>query len=77
VIARLIPDTSQLRFYAQSALNGFDTLDPEDAAENAKADLRSLLAYIGALDGADAVPILGIAQIEARVASEFRGCEGH
>lgn len=37
---------NQVRWYAKSALNGFDTLDPEDAIGNAKADLAALLAYL-------------------------------
>lgn len=70
MIVRLHPDPSQLRYLAQSALNGFTTLDPEDAAEHAKADLRSLLAYLNVLERANAVPVSRIGEIEARIGSE-------
>jgi hypothetical protein len=35
-------------FYAKSALNGFETLDAETAAENAKSDLEAILRLLGA-----------------------------
>lgn len=55
----------RIRFYARSALNGFETLDPEDAIENAKHDLRALL---GTLDRADdAVGVLGVETVEGGV----------
>ena len=53
MIARLTASPAQLRWYVQSALNGFDDLASRDAIENAKHDLRSLLAYLDALDRAD------------------------
>jgi hypothetical protein len=49
-IARLIADPSQIRFYVQSALNGFEDLDQDDAIENCRADLESLLSYLAQLD---------------------------
>jgi len=53
MIVRIAASPEQIRWYAQSALNGFDDLSPVDAIENAKHDLRSLLAYLDALDRAD------------------------
>ena len=38
--------TGRIRFYAQSALSGFETLAPEDAIENASYDLREILAVL-------------------------------
>ena len=35
-----------IQFYAKSALNGFETLAPEDAIENASFDLREILAVL-------------------------------
>ena len=65
MIARLAINPDQVRWYAQSALSGFDTLSPENAVENAKADLRSLLVYLDAAN--DAVLVLGIEPVEPRV----------
>ena len=68
MIARMSPHIDQIRWYVRSALNGFDTLDHEDAVGNAKSDLTSLLAY---LDRADkAVRVLLVEAVESRV-----GCE--
>jgi len=49
----VIPSVSQIRYYAQSALNSFDTLDAETAATVAQSDLRALIRYLDALDHAD------------------------
>lgn len=63
VIAAFHPHPDQLRYYAQSALSGFDTLDGEAAVQNARDDLNALLAYLGRF--ADyAVPILGVSKVE-------------
>jgi hypothetical protein len=35
MIAKVTPHIDQLRWYAKSALNGFDTLEHDDAVENA------------------------------------------
>jgi hypothetical protein len=68
MIVALSAHPDQLRYYAQSALSGFDTLDIDDAVENAKADLCSLLAYIDGLNAADyAVAILGIKTVKAGI----------
>ncbi len=73
MIATLSVSPSQIRWFAQSALNGFDDLSRDDAVENAKHDLRSLLAYLDALDGAnDPVLELGVKSIEPGVRLEVR-----
>ncbi len=73
MIARLQVHPDQVRWYAQSALNGFETLESEDAIENAKADLRSLLAYLCALDRADnPVLVFDVAAIEPGIGLEVR-----
>ena len=67
MIVRLEPHPDQIRFFAESALSGFQTLAPVDAIANAKDDLTSLLAYLTGLSRADhAVPVTGIETIEAR-----------
>lgn len=76
MIARLVPDTSQIRFWAQSALNGFETLEPDDALENARADLHALLDYINGLEGAEAIPVAGLIDVELRIALERAVREG-
>lgn len=53
MIAKISASPSQVRWFANSALSGFDDLSLEDAVENAKHDLRALLAYLDALDAAD------------------------
>ena len=58
----------QIRWYAQSALSGFETFRGDDAVENAKADLRSLLDYLDRAD--DTVRILPIEAIEPRINNE-------
>jgi len=68
MIVALHAHPDQLRYYAESALSGFETLDLGDAIENAKGELRSLLAYLAALDAANyAVPVFGIETVKAGV----------
>jgi hypothetical protein len=77
MMVALAPHPAQIQYWAQSALNGFETLDHWDAVENAKDDLRSILEYVAALDRADyAVPILGIETIKAGVGLELVSGEG-
>lgn len=72
MLVRLLPSSDQVRWYAQTALNGFDTLDLIDAVENAKNDLQAILAYLDALDRAnDAVLVPGIKSIESGVRLEL------
>ncbi len=76
MIVALHAHPDQLRYYAESALSGFETLDRDDAVENAKGELRSLLAYLAALDAADyAVPVLGIETVKAGVGLKLVACE--
>lgn len=71
MLAKLQPSSAQVRWYVQSALNGFETLDHDSAVENARQDLQSLLAYLDALALADeAVLVLGISGIEQGVRLE-------
>lgn len=53
VLVKLALSSDQIRWYAQSAISGFDTLDADDAIENAKADLLSLMAYLDGIDQAE------------------------
>nr|WP_228929757.1 hypothetical protein [Roseibium aggregatum] len=39
-------DTNRVRFLAYSALQGFETLDPEDALDGAIADLLDILLHV-------------------------------
>jgi hypothetical protein len=50
VIARIEPSIEQIKWYVQAALNGFETLDLETAAEVAQSKLRALLRYCEAFD---------------------------
>lgn len=49
-ICRLVPHPDQIRYYAQSALNGFETLALEDAVSNAQDELREILNYLDRTD---------------------------
>lgn len=68
MIGRLCPHSDQIRWYAQSALNGFDDLTPDDAIENAKHDLRSLLAYLDRAD--DTVRVFLVETVESEIRNE-------
>lgn len=73
MIAKLSVHPDQIRWYAQSALNGFDTLDKDDAIEHAKSDLRAILAYLAALDRADdPLLVAGVETIKPGVGLEVR-----
>ena len=55
----------RIRYLARNALNGFDTLDLETAAEMARADLADLLAELDRADVAnDAVTIPPVLTVE-------------
>lgn len=69
MIVKLTPHPDQIRHWVQSALNAFATLDLETAAEIAKADLQSTLAYLDRTQ--DAVTVLGIVPVETRVRDEL------
>jgi hypothetical protein len=53
VIANLTASVEQVRWHAQAALNGFETLDLETAAACAQSELRALILYLDALDNTD------------------------
>lgn len=69
MLVRLSPHPDQLRWYLQSALNGFDTLDFPQAVEHAKADIAAFLAYLDRTD--NAVLVTGIKPVEPGVWYEF------
>jgi hypothetical protein len=69
MIVRMTAHPDQIRWWAQSALNGFDTLDTESAIANAKCDLIALLDYLDRTD--DATRILGVAPVKSGVGNEF------
>ena len=58
---------NQLRWWLQSALNGFEDLDASTAIEHARSELAAALRYLDALDAAeDAVVTFG-APLKARI----------
>ena len=81
MIAKVIAHPDQIRWYAQSALSGFETLTTADAIENACHDLRRLLEYLSALDAAnEAVLVSGIVGVKSGVRLELtlgQGNAGH
>jgi len=59
---------NQLRWWLQSALNGFEDLDPAAAIENARSEIAAALEYLARLDAIeDAVAVFGVVPIEARI----------
>lgn len=52
----------EIRFYAKSALNGFDTLDLATASENAISDLTMIMRTLDRAD--NAVSVLGLTTVE-------------
>lgn len=70
---RLIPDPEQIRWYANAALGGVDTLDAAEAMEIAKNSMQGLLAYLDALETRDdAVFELGSEAIKSAGELELR-----
>lgn len=77
---KLIPHPDQIRWYANAALSGFDTLSPEQAAQVARDSVRGLLEYLDALDATDdasfeegSVAIKLAGALELRVRNPDRG----
>jgi hypothetical protein len=68
MLVKIQIDPNQVRWYCQSAMNGFDDLATDDAIENAKSDLRALLEYVDHTD--KAVCVAGIKAIKAAVNGE-------
>ncbi len=65
----------QVRYYALSALHGFDDLDAETATLNAKSELTGLLNYLDALAPTDnAVPVFGLRIVDGPARLERIGC---
>jgi hypothetical protein len=73
MIVKLTPHPDQIRHWVQDALNAFETLDHETAAEIAKSDMRSILAYLDRTE--DAVTVLGIVPVETRIRDELGICD--
>lgn len=69
MIVKLAAHPDQIRYWAQSALNAFKTLDPETAAAVAAADLEALLQYLDRTD--NAVSVLGVVAIESGIGNEL------
>ena len=67
MIVKLAIHPDQIRFWAESALSAFTTLDQETAIEIASADLRAILAY---LDRTDVTTVLGVVPVERNIGSE-------
>jgi hypothetical protein len=53
MLVTVLPSVKQLKRYAQSALNGFETLSTDDAIENAKCEIEEILTYLSTFDTAD------------------------
>ena len=71
MIAQLQPSISQIRFYAEAALNVFETLDGELAAEVVQGELRSLVRYLDAFDNTNnAVFIHWVGEVELDIKIE-------
>lgn len=65
MIVSLSLSSDQIRYYAESALNGFETLTPDHAIENARSEIGAMVEYLNALSPADnAVPIFGLSVID-------------
>jgi len=69
MIVKLTAHPDQIRWWVQSALNAFDTLDAETATDIAKAELLALLAYLDRTD--DAVTVLGVKAVEPGIRNEL------
>lgn len=73
MLVTVIPSIQQIKRYAASALNGFEDLSTDNAIENARCELQSLLTYLERLqDTEDAVCESFVSGIESRVKLEFR-----
>ncbi len=72
MLVTIIPSIRQIKKYAESALNGFEDLSTDNAIENARCELQSLLTYLDRLqDTDDAVCESFISGIESRVKVEL------
>ncbi len=66
-----VVSVEQVRWHAQAALNGFETLDLEMAAAEAQSELRALLRLLDDADGA--AEILGTVRVEPIIEVERVG----
>lgn len=66
---KVIPDTDRIRYYAQSAINNFETLGAEDAIENAKLEMQAILDY---LDEVERFPALSVRLRPERMTKDGR-----
>ena len=72
MLVTIIPNTKQIKRFAESALNGFEDLSNDNAVENARCELQSLLSYLNGLQNADdAVCESFISRVESGVELEF------
>jgi hypothetical protein len=72
MLVKVILSVQQIKRYAESALNGFDDLSTDNAIENAKGELKNLLAYLTRLDNTDdAVCESFVSGVEGRVKVEL------
>ena len=56
---------SQLRWHAELGVNGFDTMEPQDAAENARGRLEAIVHILDELeDTARLARVLGVIGFE-------------
>ena|SRR5205809_4113385 len=60
----ITPNTDQIRFYAQSALNVWGALPEQLAKENVIADMTALLNYLDACENGSGRVVLGVSKIE-------------
>ena len=60
MLAKISASNEQVRWYAQAALNAYETLDLETAAEVAQSELRALVRYLDALDNTDSAVAVNV-----------------
>jgi hypothetical protein len=66
----VIPSSRQIRYYAESTINAFDTLSTDDAIKANIGHLRQLLRYIDSLDRANNLVVAGISPVEGGIKIE-------
>src|ERR1044072_7816267 len=76
MLVKISASNEQIRWYAQAALNGFETLDLETAAEVAQSELRALIRYLDALDNADNTVVVDVVGgVEPRIVLKSLVCD--
>lgn len=72
MLVTITPSTKQIYRYAESALSGFETLSLDNAVDNAKHELQSLITYLHRLDATeDAVCESFIVPVKSRIKLEM------